>query len=68
MACNGLAQSYIMPQTAPASRAAVAVANRDATWQDGISWSLQWQGQKKIPNKQMVPTEMGAIWKQQRAL
>jgi len=37
MACNGLAQSYIMPQTAPASRAAIAVANRDATWQDGIS-------------------------------
>lgn len=52
MACNGLAQSYIMPQTAPASRAAVAVANRVATWQDGISWSLQWRGKKKKNSQQ----------------
>lgn len=42
MACNGLAQSYIIPQAAPASG-----ANRGATWQDGISWSLQWRGKKK---------------------
>lgn len=47
MACNGLPQSYIIPQAAPASGAAVAAANRGATWQDGISWSLQWRGKKK---------------------
>lgn len=48
MACNGLAQSYIIPQAAPASGA----ANRGATWQDGISWSLQWRGKKKNSSQQ----------------